>query len=248
MPLRRKPATASETAYWADFLASQRPELVDPAGLLAERLNASPDAADWHNASRHGVELVDHPDSHIGEGFHLANGDVVYPTAEGWTVLQGVRTGARIRSGDMDRIHNPGVDPTARIHRTATIDPTARIEAGASIGPHTTVGKHAHVGRGTSVGQTSYISAGAFIGTDTAVGSNCIIGDGAVIGAGSYLGTATLVGHGAYVPQQSSLDATTRVANHEQFAPTKARNTRTPRANPAQLAHAVERLLSLDAD
>ena len=64
--------------------------------------------------------------------------------ASNWALLDGVRL--THRPGRTD-----GVDPTARIHPSATIIDPVRIGAGAVIGPDVTVGPHAVVGDGARV-------------------------------------------------------------------------------------------------
>ena len=168
-----------------------------------DQLNRPPT---WHEASRLGIELVDHDDTAAG-WLHLANGDVVHPTDDGWAVKEQARTGRPVRSGELTRVHNPGIDPTARVHATAHIHPTARVEAGAVIGRRVYVSADAHVGRDTRVGSASFVGSGAFIGTGTTVRGGCHIGDGAVIGAGSDLGSGTRVSPGAQHAQGTVVDA-----------------------------------------
>ena len=82
-----------------------------------DQLNVPPT---WHEASRLGIELVDH-ESAVAGWLHLANGDAVHLTDDGWAVIDQARDGRLVRSGEMDRVHNAGIDPTARVHATAHI-------------------------------------------------------------------------------------------------------------------------------
>ena len=168
-----------------------------------DQLNVPPT---WHEASRLCIELVDH-ESAVAGWLHLANGDAVHLTDDGWAVIDQARDGRLVRSGEMDRVHNAGIDPTARVHATAHIHPTARVEAGAVIGRRVYVSADAHVGRDTRVGSASFVGSGAFIGTGTTVRGGCHIGDGAVIGAGSDLGSGTRVSPGAQHAQGTVVDA-----------------------------------------
>ena len=209
-----------------------------------DQLNVPPT---WHEASRLDVELVDH-DSTATASFHLANGDVVHSTQDGWAVNEQGRSGRQVRSGELTRVHNPGIDSTARVHATAHIDPTARVEAGAVIGPRVYVSSDAHVGRDTHVGSASFVGSGAFIGTGTTVRGGCHIGDGAVIGAGSDLGSCTRVSPGTQLAHGSMLDNaestprqaanSARVAGSRSFDPWVAN----------QIATTVERLSAMNRD
>ena len=209
-----------------------------------DQLNPPPT---WHQASRLDVELVDHDSTATGS-FHLANGDVVHSTQDGWAVNEQGRSGRQVRSGELTRVHNPGIDSTARVHATAHIDPTARVEAGTVIGPRVHISADAHIGRDTHVGSASFVGSGAFIGTGTTVRGGCHIGDGAVIGAGSDVGSCTRVSPGAQLAQGTVLDADG--ATHGQPAePTQV--SRPSSFNPwlaTQIANTVERLSAMNRD
>jgi len=211
---------------------------------VLDQLNVPPT---WHEASRLGVELVDHDGTAAG-WLHLANGDVVHPTDDGWAVIEQARSGRVVRSGELTRVHNPGIDPTARVHATAHIDPTARVEAGAVIGPRVYVSADAHVGRDAHVGSASFVGSGAFIGTGTSVRGGCHIGDGAVIGAGSDLGSGTRVSPGAQLAQGTVLDAD-GTTHGQPAVPTQI--SRPSSFNPwlaNQIANTVERLSAMNRD
>ena len=208
-----------------------------------DQLNVPPT---WHEASRLDVELVDH-DSTATASFHLANGDVVHSTQDGWAVNEQGRSGRQVRSGELTRVHNPGIDSTARVHATAHIDPTARVEAGTVIGPGVYISADAHVGRDTHVGSASFVGSGVFIGTDTTVRGGCHIGDGAVIGAGSDIGSGTRIDAGAQLAQGTLLDSAgstpqaampARVVGSRGFGPWVAN----------QIANTVERLSAMNRD
>ncbi len=209
-----------------------------------DQLNVPPT---WHEASRLGVELVDH-DSTAAGWLHLANGDVVHPTEDGWVVNEEARRGRPVRSGELTRVHNPGIDPTARVHRTAHTDPTARVEAGAVIGPRVYVSADAHVGRDTRVGSASFVGSGAFIGTGTTVRGGCHIGDGAVIGAGSDIASCTQIDAGAQLAQGTLLNSAGSAANHH------AEPTQTDRSSSydtwvaTQVANTIERLSAMNRE
>ncbi len=210
-----------------------------------DQLNRPPT---WHEASRLGIELVDQDATATG-WLHLANGDVVHPTEEGWVVIEQARSGRPVRSGDLTRVHNPGIDPTARVHATAGIDPTARVEAGAVIGQRVYISADAHVGRDTHVGSASFVGSGAFIGTGTTVRGGCHIGDGAVIGAGSDLGSSTHVSPGAQLAQGTVLDAGGNHPYHKSCDSNQIGGSRS--FNPwlaSQIANTVARLSGLNRD
>ena len=139
---------------------------------LVARLRQFTDWPTREEAERLGVELVT-DDRTPQRGYSCANGDVVYPTLDGWHCANGARTGTTIRSGTTQRTHNAHISPEARISYRATIHPTARVEPGAVIAPNAVVGPHAHVGRGAHVGRHAYVAAGAYIG------AGCIIRPGA---------------------------------------------------------------------
>ena len=209
-----------------------------------DQLNVPPT---WHEASRLGVELVDH-DSTAAGWLHLANGDVVHPTEDGWVVNEGARRGRPVRSGELSRVHNPGIDPTARVDATAHIDPTARVEAGAVIGPRVYISADAHVGRDAHIGLASFVGSGAFIGTGTTVRGGCHIGDGAVIGAGSDLGSCTRVSPGTQLAQGTVLDAD-GTTHGQPVEPGQINSAHT--FNPwlaNQIANTIERLSTMNRD
>ena len=214
------------------------------AEQLRDRLDQLNRWPTWHEAATAGVELVDHLDTASGI-FHLANGDAVFPTADGWEMLDHVRSGVTIQSGTMRRIHNPGVDPDARIHPTARIDPTARVETGAVVGAHVFVGADAHIGRDAHIMAQSFIGPGAFIGTTSIIRGSCHIAPGAVIGAGSDLGACTQIGAGAQLAQGSTLDPFTAVTAGET---TTAPPTRSPTRHAGQIAHMIERLATINRE
>jgi len=212
--------------------------------LLIARLDGLSHVPGFDEAAQLGVELVHTPESAEGI-FHLANGDAVYPTEDGWQALEGVRTGTNVRSGDMRRIHNPGIDPSARIHPTARVDASARVEPAAVVGPHAVVGADAHVGRGAWISRSVYISNGAFVGANTRIRPGSIISEGAVIGAGSDIGASTRIGSGARVDQRTVLDAFSQIGAGSRSGSQR----RTGGPNPSQLtalSHAVDRIVNLD--
>lgn len=167
-----------------------------------DQLNQPPT---WHEAARLGIELVDHDDKETGS-LHLANGDVIHPASDGWAAIEQGRTGRLVRSGTTERIHNPGTDPSARVHESASINSTARVEAGAVIGPRVHISADVHIGKDTHVSALTFVASGAFVGTGTTVRGACYIGDGAVIGAGSGIGSGTRIEAGAQLAQGTVLD------------------------------------------
>ena len=214
------------------------------AEQLRDRLDQLNRWPTLHQAATTGVELVDHLDTASGI-FHLANGDAVFPTADGWEILDQVRSGVTIQSGTMRRIHNPGVDPDARIHPTARIDPTARVEAGAVVGAHVFVGGDAHIGRDAHIMAQSFIGPGAFIGTTSIIRGSCHIAPGAVIGSGSDLGACTQIGAGAQLEQGSTLDPFTAITAGDT---TTTQPTRTTTRHSGQIAHMIERLATINRE
>ena len=209
-----------------------------------DRLNRRPT---WHEAARLGIELVDHDVTATGS-LHLANGDVIHPTDDGWAAIEQGRTGRLVRSGPIERIHNPGIDPTARVHESASIHPTARIEAGAVIGPRVHISADAHIGKDTHVSELTFVSPGAYIGTGTTVRGACHIGNGAVIGAGSDIGSGIRINAGAQLAQGTVVDAGSTGHQHS-AEPNHVSSGRS--ANPLlanQVANTIERLSGLNRD
>ena len=209
-----------------------------------DQLNVPPT---WHEASRLGAELVDHDDTAAG-WLHLANGDVVHPTDDGWAVKEQARTGRPVRSGELTRVHNPGIDPTARVHATAHIHPTARVESGAVIGRRVYINADAHVGRDAHVGAASFVGSGAFIGSGTTVRRGCHIGNGAVIGAGSDIASCTQIDAGAQLAQGTLLNSAGSAANHH-AEPTQTDRSRSYDTWVAtQVANTIERLSAMNRE
>ena len=209
-----------------------------------DRLNRRPA---WHEAARLGIELIDQDDNETGS-LYLANGDVVYPTSDGWAALVQGRVGRLVRSGPIERVHNPGIDPTARVHEGASIDPTARVEAGAVIGPRAHISADAHIGKDTHVSELTFVGTGAYIGTGTTVRGACHIGNGAVIGAGSDLGSGIRINAGTQLAQGTVVDAGSTGHQHS-AEPNHVSTGRS--ANPwlaNQLANTAERLSGLNRD
>lgn len=219
-------------------------EITPEAAQLLEYLNTLDRWPTWEEMARRGVELVDTHGVLSEVFFHLATGEMLYPTNDGWDVLQDPAAGVQVQSGTMTRRHCSGISPQARIHPTAIVDPTARVESGAVIGPRAVVKAFAHVGRDAQVGSVTFVSAGAFVGAYSTVRFGCIIGEGAVVGAGSDIGSTTRIGSGARLAQGTVVQALDHVGANEQVAPVmKPRSTR---ARLPGAMHAVERLLSMD--
>ena len=219
-------------------------ETTPEAAQLLEYLNTLDRWPTWEEMSRRGVELVDTHDVFSDVFFHLATGEMLYPTNDGWDVLQDPAAGLQVQSGTMTRRHCSGISPQARIHPTAIVDPTARVQSGAVIGPRAVIKGFAHVGRDAHVGTASFVSAGAFVGAQATVRFGCIIGEGAVVGTGSDIGSTTRIGSGARLAQGTTVQSLDHVGANEEVAPVVR-----PRAARARLPgamHAVERLLSMD--
>lgn len=219
-------------------------EITPEAAQLLEYLNTLDRWPTWEEMSRRGVELVDTQGLFSEVFFHLATGEMLYPTDDGWDVLVNPTVGVRVQSGNMTRRHCPGISPQARIHPTAIVDPTARVESGAVIGPRAVIKGFAHVGRDVHVGTATLVSAGAFVGSQAAVRFGCIIGEGAVVGTGSDIGSTTRVGSGARLAQGTVVQSLEHVTAHEEVA--SAVNRRSTRARLPGALHALERLLSMD--
>ena len=219
-------------------------EITPEAAQLLEYLNTLDRWPTWEEMSRRGVELVDTHGVLSEVFFHLATGEMLYPTNDGWDVLQDPAAGVHVQSGTMTRRHCSGISPQARIHPTAIVDPTARVESGAVIGPRVVVNAFAHVGREAQVGAVSSVGAGAFVGSGATVRFGCIIGEGAVIGAGSDVGSTTRIGSGARLAQGTVVQPLEHVGANEEVAPIVSR--RPTRARLPGALHAVERLLSMD--
>ena len=106
-------------------------EITPEAAQLLEYLNTLDRWTTWEEMSRRGVELVDTQGVFSEVLFHLATGEMMYPTDDGWDVLVNPTSGVQVQSGNMTRYHSSGISPQARIHPTAIVDPTARVEGGA---------------------------------------------------------------------------------------------------------------------
>lgn len=201
----------------------------------------------FEQAATLGVELVHHFDSNEHPIFHTADGDIVHRDAitEEWSVIEGGRNGSPVRSGELDRVHQPYVAADARIHETATVDETATVEPGATIGPYAHVGAHAHVGKDSTIASFTRVEGGAFVGAFTSVHDGSRIGPGAIIGAGSRIGPTSNIGAGARLEQRTHIDAFDNIAAH-----TRTGTARRPgsRLQPGQVTHLVDRLAALDRD
>ena len=207
-----------------------------------DQLNRPPT---WQEASRLGVELVDH-DHSTTDSLHLANGDLVYPTDEGWVAIEHARPGRLVRSGETDRVHNPGVNPAARVHTSAHVDPTARVEAGAVIGPRVYISADAHVGRDAHVEIAAFVGSGVFVGPGATVRGGCHLGDGAVVGAGSDLGACIRIDSGTHLAQGTVLD-NAGATRHRPAEPTQIGRFHGTNGRLAiQIATTVDRLAALN--
>ena len=219
-------------------------EITPEAAQLLEYLNTLDRWPTWEEMSRRGVELVDNHGVFSEVFFHLATGEMLYPTNDGWDVLVDPAAGVQVQSGSMTRRHSSGISPQARIHLTATVDPTARVESGAVIGPRAVIKGFAHIGRDAHIGTATFVSAGAFVGSQATMRSGCQVGEGAVIGTGCDVGSTTRIGGGARLAQGTVVPSLEHVGAHEEVMPVVR-----PRATRARLPgalHAVERLLSMD--
>jgi len=214
------------------------------AAQLLEYLNTLDRWPTWEEMSRRGVELVDTQAVFSEALFHLATGELLYPTNDGWDVLVNPAVGVQVQSGTMTRRHSAGISPQARIHPTATVDPTARVESGAVLGPRAVIKGFAHVGREAHIGTATLVSAGAFVGAHSTVRFACIIGEGAVVGTGSDVGSTTRIGGGARLAQGTVVQSLEHVGANEEVAPVV--KTRGSRSRLPGALHAVERLLSMD--
>lgn len=86
----------------------------------------------------------------------------------------------------------PGINPSAVIHATATIDSTSRIgplcdlQQGSSIGAGTSLVSSVFVGRNVTIGRNTLIYPGARIMHGSKIGNNVIIHAGVVIGSDGF--------------------------------------------------------------
>ena len=214
------------------------------AAQLLEYLSTLDRWPTWEEMSRRGVELVDTHGVFSEVFFHLATGEMLYPTDEGWDMIVDPAAGVPVQSGNMTRRHSAGISPQARVHPTATVDPTARVENGAVIGPRVVIKEFAHVGRDAHVGTATLVGAGAFVGAQSTVRFGCVIGEGAVIGTGSDIGSTTRIGSGARLAQGTVVHSLDHVAANDEIG--AAVRQRTARSGLPGALHAVERLLSMD--
>lgn len=201
----------------------------------------------FDQAARLGVELVHHADSDQHPIFHTADGDIVHRDAitEEWSAIDGGRTGTTVRSGELDRIHQPYMADDARIHPTANVAKTAVVEPGATIGPGAFVGAHAHVGKDTTIASYARVEPGAFVGPFSSVHDGSRIGPGAIVGAGSRVGPTANLGAGARLEQRTQVDAFDNIAANTRTGTTQRPNTR---LQPGQITNLVERFAALDRD
>jgi carbonic anhydrase/acetyltransferase-like protein (isoleucine patch superfamily) len=126
----------------------------------------------------------------------LASGGTAIHTPDGW-VRGPMRDGIVIQGPHGRRIHQPGIDVTARIHSTARIAPDARVEPGALIGPYVTVGRHAHIGRDTMLMRETVIEPGAYIGADATIRTGASIGQAAIVAGGTQIEPRTRIPAGS---------------------------------------------------
>ena len=73
------------------------------AAQLLEYLNTLDRWPTWEEMSRRGVELVDTQAVFSEVLFHLATGEMLYPTNDGWDVLVNPVVGVQVQSGNMTR-------------------------------------------------------------------------------------------------------------------------------------------------
>lgn len=219
-------------------------EITPEAAQLLEYLNTLDRWPTWEEMSRRGVELVDTHGVLSEVFFHLATGEMLYPTNDGWDVLQDPAAGVQVQSGTMTRRHCSGISPQARIHPTAIADPTARVESGAVVGPRAVIKAFAHVGRDAHIGAVTTVGAGAFVGAHSTVRFGCIIGEGAAIGAGSDIGSTTRIGAGARLAQGAIVQSLDHVGANTPIDPSAKR--RLKRTAAPGVLHAAEKLLSMD--
>ncbi len=224
---------------------------MDTGTQLAKHLNAiGARELSFEQASQLGIELVHHPDSDHNDIFHTASGDIVYWDEQRaqWELVEAGRNGTAVKSGDMERIHNPMVHHTARIAPTAIIDDTATIEPGAVIGPHAFVGPHAHVGTDATVGRYARITDGAYVGAYASVLDGSRVGPGAVIGTGSRVGPTANVGAGARLEQHTKVQSFDNIAAHSRVGNATLRDRPHDRYRSRDIATVIDRIAALDRD
>ena len=101
---------------------------------------------------------------------------------------------------------SPGIDPTARVARDASVDPSATVHAYAVIGARARVGARAFVGAhcvlgdDASVGDDAYLHPRVTLYARSTVGARTILHSGAVIGADGF-GMAHDDGRWVKIPQ-----------------------------------------------
>jgi acetyltransferase-like isoleucine patch superfamily enzyme len=201
----------------------------------------------FEQAATLGVELVHHYDSNQHPIFHTTDGDIVHRDAitQEWSVVDGGRNGSTVRSGDLERIHQPYIADDAQISETATVDKTATVEPGAKIGPHAHVGAHAHIGKDSTIASYARVENGAFVGAFSSIQDGSRIAPGAIVGAGSRVGPTANVGAGARLEQRTQVDAFDNIAANTRTGTVKRPGSR---LQPGQVTHLVERLAALDRD
>jgi UDP-3-O-[3-hydroxymyristoyl] glucosamine N-acyltransferase len=97
--------------------------------------------------------------------------------------------------------HEPGINPTAFVHETATVAATAHVgalavvEAGVRVGENTVIGGGAYVGHETTIGDDCLIHPNVTLREQTRVGNRVIIHSGAVVGSDGFGYEQTPAGH-----------------------------------------------------
>lgn len=179
--------------------------------------------------------------------YALANGDLILidHTGAATVTTWAADTDLRIISGEMERIHRPGVrHPDANIDPTAYVHPTAHIGPNATIGRHTHIGPHTWIGAGAHIGDNTEISDGAFIGRNAHLGNDSRVGRGAAISTNTAIGPRSMLGAGsstardAYLEPGSTLGAGQHQPRHRATDPYRIMH----------LTSSFERLMSIDRD
>ncbi len=92
----------------------------------------------------------------------------------------------------MPKLEKTGIDPTARVHATATLEDDVQLGAFAVIGPaarvgrNTVIGAHSVIGERTQIGPNSLIHERVVIRHDCQIGARVLVQSGAVIGADGF--------------------------------------------------------------
>jgi UDP-3-O-[3-hydroxymyristoyl] glucosamine N-acyltransferase len=103
----------------------------------------------------------------------------------------------------VDKPHDALLQVLPRLYtapaREPGVHPTARVGRGATLGEGVTLGAYAVIGDGATIGDRSWIEAHAVVGPDVVIGKDCRLHPAAVLYAGARLGDRVQIHSGARI-------------------------------------------------